>query len=646
MRRVWSLPVVALTVALLAPAGADALTTHRCHDATRARCVRVTVPLDRSGVLPGTIGLRVRIDPPVAGEPTETVIGLAGGPGQAARPFAESFAAMLGGDVMRSRRLVTFDQRGTGTSGRLVCSDVGAIAGGLEDPEDALDAIVSACAQQLGPARAHFGTADAVHDIEAVRVALGIDRVTLFGVSYGTRVALAYAAAYPQHVGRLLLDSVTDPHGEDPFLRMTLGSIPRVLHALCGHDACPFTQDAAADYAALVEQLSHGPLNGTVIDGHGRPHSASLERRDLLMLLVNGDLDPFVRSGLPAAVRAALDGDPAPLLRLAAGPDESLDTDGGDSEALFLAASCVDGVMPWPAGSSLADRKAAIADALAQIPPAQLAPFGPEGVRDLGIADTCRAWPEAPTPPAYGPLPDVPALILSGYDDLRTPRGNARAVAALIPSARVVGVRHVGHSVLGSDGSGCASAAVAAFFADRPIDTCRKRSEMLFPPMGAPPGAFDALPTMRGYPPRVGRTISALGPTFVEFTQQMVVALFDALLGGGEDLTVIRFGGLRGGFVRISDTGIVLRRYSNVPGMTVSARVAGDDAEALTVRIGGSAAAHGWLRLAEEGIVGRLDGRRVRVDSIFLNPLVSAKRSAAAARTARIPRDLLAVLSQ
>ncbi len=54
------------------------------------------------------------------------------------------------------------------------------------------------------------------------------------------------------------------------------------------------------------------------------------------------------------------------------------------------------------------------------------------------------------------PLPNVPTLILSGADDLRTPTANAREVAAQIPDAQLLVVPNTGHSVLGADPTTCA----------------------------------------------------------------------------------------------------------------------------------------------------------------------------------------------
>src|SRR6185295_19173478 len=137
-----------------------------------------------------------------------------------------------------SRRLVAFDQRGTGGSGRLRCPGLGRAVGPTGDAVAGLERAVAACAQRLGAARAHYTTTDSVEDIEAVRSALGVDKLVLYGTSYGTKVALDYAAAHPEHVSRLLLDSTVLPEGVDPFERATIASIPRVMRAVCADGAC------------------------------------------------------------------------------------------------------------------------------------------------------------------------------------------------------------------------------------------------------------------------------------------------------------------------------------------------------------------------------------------------------------------------
>lgn len=601
------------------------------------RCLRVSVPLDRSGVFPGTIGLRVRVAEPSRGPATGTVLALAGGPGQAAAGLLGTIRGGLPGSVLRTRRLVTFDQRGTGDSGRLRCPELSATLDKVAvDPEGQMQRLVAACAQRLGPARAHFATADTVADIEAVRVALGVERLVLYGTSYGTKVALDYAAAYPQHVSRLVLDSVVPPEGGDPFERATLAAIPRVLKALCARGGCPFTRDPSADLAALAQRLARGPQRGYVVNRRGRRQPASIARRELFALLLAGDLNPSQRFVVPAAVRAALTGDPALLLRLASMAKESLDRESGDSETLFLATTCADSRVAWPAGTPVAERGTAVTAALAAIPPEQLAPFGAAGVRELGFADLCRAWPEAPVAQPRLPLPDVPALILSGDADLRTPRSDALSLAARMPSARIVTVPQTGHSVLGSELGDCAGDAMASFLAGREPRACKRPSRIFYQrPAGLPPRSLGSVRPLPGLPPHAGRTAAAVGQTLEWMAQQVVAELLPQLLSGDVTARAMRFGGLRGGSVAFTDRGIVLDRYSVVPGVTISGRVGdgatGEDSAPIVMRIGGRVAAHGWLSLGERWVTGQLGGQPVRVRTAQLEETARSQSAAAAA---------------
>jgi len=618
VQRLGAVPVIAgFVVVVLLTASAGAMPTQACpsQGARAARCVRIDVPLDRSGTVPGTIGLRVRILPPVSGTASETILALAGGPGQAAAPLLREFELALSDSVLRSRRLVTFDQRGTGRSGPLRCPGLGRAVDSDRGFLTAIEQAVAACASRLGPARAHYTTADSVEDIEAVRSALGVDKLVLYGTSYGTKVALDYAAAHPDHVSRLLLDSTLLPEGVDPFERATIASIPRVMRAICADRGCRFTPDAGTDVAVLARRLARGPLQGPWVDGRGHVHQIGVDQVDLLQLLLESDADPLERALLPAAVRAARSGDPALLLRLAAIPITDAGEEGSDSAAVLVATRCEDGGVPWPAGTPVAQRRAAVDAALAGLPPSQLAPFTVDTLRATGIADLCNAWPESPLAQPHLPLPDVPALILSGDVDLRTPRSYAAALAARMPNAQLLTVPQTGHSVLGSDPSACASNAVSAFFAGRAARACgHPLRSLLLPPVDPPTRRFAHLRPRRGLPAQVGRTVAAVQETLAFMSQTLLSELLPRVLAAGPRAKAFHLGGLRGGSIAIGRRALVLRRYTVVPGVTLSTRMdTHDDDPPVLIRIGGRAAAHGTLLVGDRWIRGRLGGRRVRV---------------------------------
>ncbi|MBB4663290.1 alpha/beta hydrolase [Conexibacter arvalis] len=594
----------------------------------RTRCGTVAVPLDRSGAVPGAVRLRVRVVPSRTRRASGTVIALAGGPGQAATPLAPAMAEILGA-VARSRRVVTFDQRGTGRSGRLACAALDRAR-----TNRAITAAVGDCARRIGPRRVAYTSSASVDDIEAVRAALGVERVALYAVSYGTKVAVSYAARYPHRVSRLVLDSVVPPEGSDPFMRSTIVSMRRVLRAICKGGACRFTRDPAADLHAVGRRLARGPIRGVRYDGRGRGRRVSVTQARLFSLLLAGDFDPLTRAALPAALSAAARGDAAPLARLVGQPsgEAGLD-DRHDSHALFIATTCEDGGVPWPTGTPVEQRPGAFARELAAVPAAELAPFGHATLRALGI-DYCRTWPESPIEqPPVAPLPDVPALLLAGEEDVRTPREDAAALAARLPRATLVTVPHTGHSVLGAETGRCAGRALRRFFGGGRVRDCRSGGRRLLDVVRPLPSRFGALRPASGTPGRAGRTVTAVAATFGAIASDLMSEIYARLLAGdfgvlsGEP---VRSGGLRGGSVELNGKGFVLRRYSAVPGVTISGTIRVDlDRGAL--RVGGRSAARGTLRFGPRAVTGRLGGRAVRIP---VGALGSATLSSAVAAPA------------
>src|SRR5205085_4765180 len=134
-------------------------------------------------------------------------------PGQATLRLARFIAEAVAPALARSD-LLLFDQRGTGASGPLSCP---ALSAGEIATANSLGEVIQRCARQLGPARGAYTTRESVEDIEAVRQAAGYEKLVLYGTSYGTKVALEYAARYPQHVESLVLDSTEMPEGPEPF---------------------------------------------------------------------------------------------------------------------------------------------------------------------------------------------------------------------------------------------------------------------------------------------------------------------------------------------------------------------------------------------------------------------------------------------
>ena len=619
MSRRWSVILAAAALSLVAAPAAEAkLNLKRCGGSRVFECGRMTVPLDRTGAVPGRVSLFVMRVPARrrGGATRPPVVALAGGPGQSAS-FAFGITAngqLFGGlsPLYRDRDLVIYDQRGSGRSGLLRCRALE--RSNLLHAGDA----AAACARRLGPRRAFYTSRDTADDIDALREQLGADQVTLYGTSYGTKVALAYALRYPARVDRMVLDSVAEVDGPDPFYRDSFQAVPRALRTLCRGERCPWTPDAVADLTGLVDRLARGRIRGRVIDRHGRPRVRRLTRADVFSILIAGDFDPVLRAAFPGSVSAALHGDPVPLLRLgrraAAIDAEPPPNPRPFSTALYAATTCEESPLPWDRSTppDPVERHRQAAARAAQIPDSDFEPFDRATSLASDVLNLCGRWPTAPPAPDFGPgpLPDVPVLLLEGEDDLRTPVENAQRVGAQFPQSSLVVAPATGHSVLGNDLSGCTDRAVRSFFQEQPVDTRCLNGRRFFRPTPPPPRRLSDVSPLGGSG-RPGRTLGAVRLTLVDVAEDSVTELiFDV-----DDTDRARGGGLRAGHYRIDERNTVtLDGVAFVPGVTVSGRLEhfGERNQRGRLRVSGGAAARGVLRLRGGRVRGRLGGRPVR----------------------------------
>ena len=443
----------------------------------------------------------------------------------------------------------------------------------------------------------------------------------LYGTSYGTKVALQYAQDHPEHVEALILDSVVTPNGPDPLDRETFAAIPRVLRQLCAFSSCArITRNPVRDLAQLVQRMRRGPLSARLVDGHGHARTVRVSSNELLEVLLAGDFDPILRAEFVTSVRAADEGDDAPLARLLArteGGEASESSEEGIDVPLYYATTCEEEAFPWSRTASPRQRLAQARAQVGALPPSAFAPFTSANAFAFSDAQACAFWPFAtPGPPVDdAPLPNVPTLILSGADDLRTPTANARSVAAQIPDAHVVVVPNTGHSVLTTEPTACAREALNALFAQKTVKACPPGppSPLLRPP-ALPPERLAAISPAHGYHGRAGRTLQAITLTLADFSRQLVLRLLETAGSGGIgalNLTALDSGGLRAGWAQLSAGGIHFHDYTYVPGVSISGTV---KAESATLRIGGSAAAPGTLRLgAHHKLVGILAGQHVQL---------------------------------
>ena len=229
----------------------------------------------------------------------------------------------------------------------------------------------------------------------------------------------------------------------------------------------------------------------------------------------------------------------------------------------------------------------------AALGPAAFFPFD----ADVAFADEielCLRWPDPGRPPgpAGGAYPDVPALLLQGEEDLRTPPESSARIAALLPRSTRVTVPGVGHAVVGADPSNCGIRQLRRWLAGVRVRARCPRVETGVPAVTVPPASFRAVEPARGVTGSGGdlgvrRTVAAIDATLADLAFSVSPGAF-----GGE-----RGGGLRGGWARLNGAGrLIASDVVVVPGVRVTGRERRGGA--LQLRVAGSAAARGRVEVS------------------------------------------------
>src|SRR6185295_10411868 len=289
--------------------------------ATAAQCGKVEVPENRGQPAGPALAIAVVVLPAATLSPQpDPLIMLPGGPGQSSDALAP-LAGALGG-VRRNRDIVLIDPRGTGKSAPLRCA---ALA-----PRDAFDemaeeqTIAIAAQRCIGELRAsgdadpaQYTTSAVVADIDAVRIALGYDRINLWGGSYGTRVAQEYLRRYPQHVRSVVLDGAAPPAMRISFdvWRTRDDALDDVIAACRASVPCA---KAHPDPAATLREIGQALEGGKTITLRD-PRTGITREMHVEFDMVIGALQPLTYSPeaaslIPELLALAQAGDFAPLV--------------------------------------------------------------------------------------------------------------------------------------------------------------------------------------------------------------------------------------------------------------------------------------------------------------------------------------------
>lgn len=419
-----------------------------------AQCGTLHVPEDRSQPDGRQIELALAWVPTEQGTETDPVFMLAGGPGQGARDSYPLLATAFR-EVLRKRHVILLDQRGTGGSNPMICRDKagrGAVTESVDDSADAAAAFARRCLATL-QAQAdprHYTTTVAVQDLDAVRAALGVERLNLVGISYGTRVAQQYLRAYPERVRSAVLDGVVpntlvlgSEHAKNLEAALAQHFSRCTAHAACRERL----GDPAENLRRLAAELRQTPRTLRYRDAFsGEERTDQLNYGHLASVVRMYAYAPAVAAMLPLTLHEAVEGRAEPLM----------------AQAQMMLGQVSEQIMHGMQLSVICSEDAA---QLRADPADAGSVLGNEFI-DFTLAQ-CATWPRGTmNEDFHAPLrSDAPVLLLSGeFDPVTPPRYGAQVLEGLSNGRHLV-LRGQGHNVLGV---GCTPKLVARF-----IDTAK-----------------------------------------------------------------------------------------------------------------------------------------------------------------------------
>jgi pimeloyl-ACP methyl ester carboxylesterase len=444
-------PIVLLACLVVASCAGTArppLELHACHLeglAEEVRCGRHEVFEDRAANTGRRLSIQVAVLPAlrrlVAPDP---LFIFAGGPGQGARGMADA-AARFFKEVRRSRDIVLVDLRGTGGSAPLRCPDVADELAGLT--VEAMTTQVRDCLAALDADVRHYTHEQALQDADEIRVALGYERLNLWGGSWGTRAALLYALRFPGATRSVVLDGAVP---------LDLG-FPRTASADAGAALDRLIADCQADarclsafpdprglLAAFDRRFQAGPVTANIRHPRSALETTAVISRAVAAEMIRGALYvPRDATSLLRVVDHAARDNFAPLAA------QYLRTASWSTDDMALGATL----------SILCSEDLPLVGAVDFANDAH-GSFFRTGYADMWRA-LCREWPRGSAIQIRGAMVSAaPALILSGLHDPVTPPRTGLAMGRHFASSWHVVVPGAAHN---ASFSGCVPDLVARF---------------------------------------------------------------------------------------------------------------------------------------------------------------------------------------
>jgi len=396
------------------------------------QCGYLTVLEDRSKPAGSTIRLAVAIIKRSASRSSPDPLVMAqGGPGGSTiETYAETLLAKQ--DFVPDRDIILFDQRGTKYSiPNLYCTEIDKLIADtvekrLSDEEDerlSLEAL-QACKTRLSSDNidlSAYNSLENAADIEDLRVALGYKRINLYGVSYGTLLALHYMRMYPESLRSVILDGVVPP--QTNFILNSARTMDQDFTRL--FETCKKETDCNRAYPdlervffKLVDDLNQNPVHITLTDKEtNTTYTNAVIDGDTFMggvfqMLYAGSIIP----ALPRMIYDASNGKYEFFQRIYS----ILLFDRSMSIGMYYSVVCAEEANFTPKDQDLTGVRPQIAKNEAREP--------------KFILDTCKVWDVKSLGPTVDqPVQsDVPTLLLSGGFDPITPAVYADTAATTL----------------------------------------------------------------------------------------------------------------------------------------------------------------------------------------------------------------------
>ncbi|MFH0520675.1 alpha/beta hydrolase [Streptomyces sp. M41] len=470
------------TPAALAPYYEQKLKWRSC-GAPGFQCATMRAPLDYAKPDAGSIRLAVaRKKATGHGKSLGSLLVNPGGPGGSAIGYLQQYAGIGYPAEVRARYdMVAVDPRGVARSEPVECLDGREMDRYTQtdftpDDERETGRLVAAykrfaegCGADAPRLLRHVSTAETARDMDIARAALGDERLTYVGASYGTFLGATYAGLFPDRVGRLVLDGAMDP--SLPARRMNLDQTAgfetafRAFARDCVRQPdCPLgrkAEEVGKNLKAFFRKLDARPV--PTGDADGRELGESLATTGVIAAMYDEGAWAQLRDALSAAMR---ENDGAGLLVLSDSYYER-DADGSYTNLMFAnaAVNCVD--LP-PAFATPDDVREAL-PAFEKASPV----FG-EGLAWATL--NCAYWPVAPTgePRRIVAKGASPIVVVGTTRDPATPYRWARALTRQLSSAHLLTYEGDGHTAYGR-GSRCVDDTINAYLLRGTPPTAGKR---------------------------------------------------------------------------------------------------------------------------------------------------------------------------